>query len=658
MRAFVIRPFGIRDGVDFNAVQLQLIDPALAALGIEGVTSAALLEGGNIREDIFQLLLGADLVIADVTLHNATVFYELGVRQALRRRSTLLIRNQRPGSVASEVPFDMRTDRYVEYDVAQPDKSLAALQEALRVILASEVTDSPVFQMLPVLEEQHSSRFLPVPASFATDVQIAERSRQVSILGLLASEVRMHNVAWASEGLRLVGRAQFNLKAYRAAKTTFEELWRLLPTDVETNQRLATIYQRLGDLDASDQALRRVIEDKRTAPRDRAEALSLQARNIKDRWRASWGESIGNDAARRALLSPDLFRAYEAYRRAFHNDLDSYYPGLNAMSLLTLAIELAKRLPDDWESRFETESDAARELEVLESQRQKVSGAVGMSLDAARETVRESGEDRWLEISAADYLFLTSSKPKRVAFAYQRSLEGAPDFYWDAARGQLELFQRLGVLPEKTEAALAVFPQQTALSLSAGPAPRPRAVIFISQNVPPNVSIGGVHDAIAQAIREIQQQSAGEIIGVASAASGGDLLFHDVCAKLDIESRVYLPVPVDQFRAGWVSPGGPQWEDKFDALLAAKPTYETLFNSGGWQIWLWADPEYGPADRANAWLVQAALALDPLDLTILTVSTVLQGDSPEQRRLQTLAARYGARLVTISLAELRTAATS
>src|SRR4029079_19168799 len=64
--------------------------------------------------------------------------------------------------------------------------------------------------------------------------------------------------------------------------------------------------------------------------------------------------------------------------------------------------------------------------------------------------------DRWVDISAADYLFLTSTRAPRVAFAYQSALKGAPDFYFDSARTQLEMFQSLGVLTENTGAALAV----------------------------------------------------------------------------------------------------------------------------------------------------------------------------------------------------------
>jgi len=92
IRAFIVRPFGKRSDIDFDAIEAQLIQPALGRLEIQGGTTGAILESGNIREDMFQQLLIADLVIADVSIHNANVFYELGIRHSLRPRHTFLIR--------------------------------------------------------------------------------------------------------------------------------------------------------------------------------------------------------------------------------------------------------------------------------------------------------------------------------------------------------------------------------------------------------------------------------------------------------------------------------------------------------------------------------------------------------------------------------------
>ncbi|HEY8206519.1 MAG TPA: hypothetical protein VIG99_03490, partial [Myxococcaceae bacterium] len=76
MRAFVVRPFGTKEGVDFDRVQAELIDPAIKEIGFTGSTTGEIVSAGSIHEDMFELLLTADLVVADITIHNANVFYE------------------------------------------------------------------------------------------------------------------------------------------------------------------------------------------------------------------------------------------------------------------------------------------------------------------------------------------------------------------------------------------------------------------------------------------------------------------------------------------------------------------------------------------------------------------------------------------------------
>ncbi len=85
-RAFIVRPFGTKGGIDFDRVEGELIAPALEGLGITAHTTEEIARAGNIRTDMFERLLLADLVIADISIHNANVYYELGVRHALRPR--------------------------------------------------------------------------------------------------------------------------------------------------------------------------------------------------------------------------------------------------------------------------------------------------------------------------------------------------------------------------------------------------------------------------------------------------------------------------------------------------------------------------------------------------------------------------------------------
>ena len=118
---FIVRPFGTKSGINFDQVEKDLIRPAMAQAGLTGGTTVEFIQQGNIRTDMFEQLLVADLVIADISIHNANAFYELGIRHALRDKRTFLIKSKQatPGerdAKDTDVPFDLKTDRYLAYD--------------------------------------------------------------------------------------------------------------------------------------------------------------------------------------------------------------------------------------------------------------------------------------------------------------------------------------------------------------------------------------------------------------------------------------------------------------------------------------------------------------------------------------------------------------
>ncbi|MEP6606357.1 MAG: hypothetical protein ABJA60_09620, partial [Nitrosospira sp.] len=94
--AFVAMPFGRKPGsngqlIDFNRVYTEYIQPALEAAGLEVFRADEEQRAGDIITDMFQELLIADLVVADLTIDNPNVWYELGVRHALRARGIVLV---------------------------------------------------------------------------------------------------------------------------------------------------------------------------------------------------------------------------------------------------------------------------------------------------------------------------------------------------------------------------------------------------------------------------------------------------------------------------------------------------------------------------------------------------------------------------------------
>ena len=69
---FVAMPYGTKEEIDFNAVFRELIEPALENADFEVFRADEEMRAGNIHTDIFQELLLADPVVAELFTDNPT----------------------------------------------------------------------------------------------------------------------------------------------------------------------------------------------------------------------------------------------------------------------------------------------------------------------------------------------------------------------------------------------------------------------------------------------------------------------------------------------------------------------------------------------------------------------------------------------------------
>ena len=112
-------PFGTKPGadgqsIDFNRLYTEYIQPGLEAAGMEVFRADQEQRAGDIITDMLQELLIADLVVVDVTIDNPNVWYELGVRHALRARGIVLICGGR-----TPTAFDLYTQRKLRYGLKE-----------------------------------------------------------------------------------------------------------------------------------------------------------------------------------------------------------------------------------------------------------------------------------------------------------------------------------------------------------------------------------------------------------------------------------------------------------------------------------------------------------------------------------------------------------
>src|SRR6185503_4697575 len=236
--AFVIMPFGKKKGgdgspYDFNAIYAQLIKPVLEMAGFEPFRADEESASGDILTDMFQELLLADLCIADMSIDNANVFYELGIRHAFRKRGIVHIQAGR-----AYMPFDVFNVRTIPYhitpegvpDPAFLEKDKAAISRVTRNTWGSDVEaiQSPIFNLLDGLTEP-DRRALQTPLAtgfwreyneWKERVTIAQRQKRIGDILLLTEEIKnplIKEDAIAEAGLALknLGRNELALTQYR-----------------------------------------------------------------------------------------------------------------------------------------------------------------------------------------------------------------------------------------------------------------------------------------------------------------------------------------------------------------------------------------------------------------------------------------------------------
>lgn len=665
LQAFIVRPFGTKDGIDFEKVETELIQPALKAVGITGSTTGVIVEAGNIREDMFSLLLTADLVVADLSVHNANVFYELGVRHALRDKKTFLIRCSK-----DEIPFDLKTDRYMTYQAHSPAECLQNLINGLTATLLSDRQDSPVYYMLPKLEAQDPEHFLAVPVDFGEEVELAQAGRQLGKLALLAAEAE--GFAWEIPAMRLIGQVQFVLKTYDDARQTWNKVKERYPDDLEANDKLATVYQRLAEeeinlaagegselLVQSDLAIKKLLSKYAKLDRSkRAEAYSLKARNAKTRWINSWKNSTEEDRLSHALQSPYLYDAYHDYERAYNEDLNHFYSGINALGLLTVIIALSGGLEETWELEFDTKEEADTALKNYKEQHRKLTIMVNASIES--EDIRLKREDRtdpWLHITEADLKCLTLQKPERVKTLYSKVLKYAEGFNFEGAQKQLRIYEQLNVLPANVQAALSAFTDmQVSMTVK-----KQHHLLFTGHMTDkpgrkeprfPAYLADRVKAVIKEIVLEEKSKIEGSLLGLAGGACGGDILFQEVCEELGITSELYLALPREQFIVESVQSAGPEWIERFNRLYK-KLNRHILSKTLNLPKWLQKKAAYSIWERNNSWMLNSALINTGLHMTLIALWDGKSGDGPGgTQHMINKAKERGAKIVVIDMKEL------
>jgi tetratricopeptide (TPR) repeat protein len=337
---FVLMPFGKKPDpngavIDFDRIYADLIVPAISEAGLEPLRADEETIGGIIHKPMFERLILCPYAVADLTLANANVFYELGVRHAFRPWSTVPII-----AGTNRLPFDVQMLRTVPYhlgadgtpDPAKSSETKSAIT-AMLVEARNGAKDSPIFQLLDYVQA-------PNLAHEKTDVfrqQIAYSNEIKSELAaarstktpeaVRAEEHKLGKIADQESGI--VVDLYLSYRAVEAWNDMVGLVAKMAPplaATVMVREQLGLALNRLGKRDEAERVLTQLIEERGPS----SETLGILGRVYKDRC------DDANKAGDRIAAEGYLDEAIETYLRGFESDWRDAYPGVNAVTLMEL----------------------------------------------------------------------------------------------------------------------------------------------------------------------------------------------------------------------------------------------------------------------------------------------------------------------------------
>jgi hypothetical protein len=336
---FVLMPFGrkLDSGgrlTDFDAMYRDVIAPALMQAGLEPIRADEEKIGGTIHKPMFERLMLCHYAVADVTGANPNVFYELGIRHALRPRSTAII--FREGTV---IPFDIAMVRGIPYSTdgsglpVNGETTIAAIATQLREARANPHDDSPVFQLiddLPRWDIDHTKTdvfrsVVDYSKRYKAKLSSAVKEGEQAVLEI-ARDVGLANLLEVETGIVVdLFLSLRDVKAYDAMIELYDRMPRPLQQAKMMREQLAFALNRKERSEEAAKVLEAVIAEFGPS----SETNGLLGRIYKDRWEKAKKE---DEFEAKALLQ----QAIDAYAKGFETDWRDAYPGVNAVSLMEM----------------------------------------------------------------------------------------------------------------------------------------------------------------------------------------------------------------------------------------------------------------------------------------------------------------------------------
>ena len=282
--------------IDFDSVYYDLIFPAIEEASLKPIRADEEKVGGIIHKPMFERLILCEYAVVDLTTANPNVFYELGVRHAVRPYSTVLLYAEG----TKQLPFDIAPLRAIPYKLDSSGKPDQHANEKVQEILKKRLieaqnphTDSPIFQLVegfPDIQHIKTDIFRErVKYSEELKKQLAQIRREKNIIDLRNLVLSLKNIKKQEAGVIID--IFLSYRALAKKKEEWEEMAEfvtLMPEPLSSTtlvqEQYAFALNRAGHSEEAEKILLSLIEKKGPS----SETYGLLGRVYKDRWEKAY----------------------------------------------------------------------------------------------------------------------------------------------------------------------------------------------------------------------------------------------------------------------------------------------------------------------------------------------------------------------------------
>lgn len=308
LKCFVIIGYGPKSDFETGRVLNldktfeNLIKPVFDDLGIECFRAKDIRHTGTIDVPMYEWILNADIVVADLSTLNANALYELGVRHALKPFTTIVISESK-----CKYPFDINHTVIEQYEhlgadigVSEAARFKSELKAKIQAVISKQSADSPVYTYLPNL--------IPPKIGGAQKADLVKPATNTPSLSDLLEDAEKSK----------------DLKDYKIAGDLYRICLQFEPTNTYLIQRLALVTYKSEQPNKKD-ALNNAL--KILAPLNPKETFDIETLGLVG--------AINKRLFELTRKMTYLDDAIYSYQRGFFTGND-YYNGINLAFLLNI----------------------------------------------------------------------------------------------------------------------------------------------------------------------------------------------------------------------------------------------------------------------------------------------------------------------------------